>query len=50
MIDIENKIFRLKSKEEFEKLALEIYHFQSKHNQVYQDFIKKLKDLTRLHF
>ena len=46
MIDIENKIFRLKSKEEFEKLALEIYHFQSKHNQVYQDFIKKLNRPT----
>ena len=42
MNDIENSIFSIKSNEEFERLALEIYRFQSIHTKVYHEFIKKL--------
>jgi len=46
MNDIENSIFSIKSDEEFEQLALEIYRFQSIHTKVYQEFIKKLNRPT----
>lgn len=39
---IKEKIFNISSYEEFNDLALEIFHIQHRHNQVYNDFIRYL--------
>ncbi len=36
---IKNKIFKVSTPEEFNDLALEIFHFQYKRNKVYQEFV-----------
>lgn len=43
LIDIKNiaqKIFSIKDKDSFNKVALEIFYYQSKHNQIYREYIK----------
>jgi hypothetical protein len=42
MIEIEKRIFNIKTNEEFEQIALEIFHFQSKENLVYKEFLENL--------
>lgn len=46
MIGIEKSIFEINSEKDFEKLALETYKFQSKHNSVYKKFIHQLNRNT----
>jgi hypothetical protein len=39
---LEERIFNIKTNEEFEQIALEIFHFQSEENLVYKEFLEKL--------
>ncbi len=41
--EIENEIFRIENKEQFEKLSLEIFHYQAENNSVYKNFIQLQK-------
>lgn len=41
-MNLEEKIFSIKSEREFEKLALEVFNYQSKECKVYKDFLEKL--------
>lgn len=38
----ENKLFSISSREEFDSLAMEVFHFQAKNNKVYSEFITAL--------
>ncbi|MBN2681345.1 MAG: acyltransferase [Bacteroidales bacterium] len=42
MNELENRIFRIGSSEDFEKLALEVFYFQAKENKVYKEYISYL--------
>jgi hypothetical protein len=42
MPDLKNKIFRIKDSKRFERLALEIFKYQSENNLVYKDFTNLL--------
>lgn len=46
MNGIEKSIFEIKSEKDFEKLALEIYKFQSTQNSIYKSFIHQLNRST----
>lgn len=41
-MDLQEKIFTTKSDSEFERIALEVYDFQSKNNPVYKEYIERL--------
>lgn len=41
-MDLQEKIFTINSDSEFERIALEVYDFQSKNNPVYREYIERL--------
>ena len=41
--ELKKKIFTINSAKEFEKIALEVFQFQSKENKVYRNYIEQLK-------
>ena len=41
-MELEDKIFSVKTQEDFERVALEVYNYQIKHCKVYGDFVKQL--------
>ena len=41
-MELEYKIFSVKTQEDFEQVALEVYYYQTKHCKVYGDFVKQL--------
>ena len=41
-MELEDKIFSVKTQEDFERVALEVYYYQTKHCKVYGDFVKQL--------
>lgn len=41
-MELEDKIFSVKTQEDFERVALEVYNYQILHCQVYGDFVKQL--------
>jgi len=43
MTSFKNKIFQIKSVQEFNDLALEIFHYQYNNNELYRDFVGLLK-------
>ena len=42
MIQLENQIFKISSKEDFTSTALEVYRFQKKHCKVYREYLELL--------
>ena len=42
MIQLENQIFTISSKQEFTNTAFEVYRFQKKHCKVYRDYLQIL--------
>jgi len=46
---IQNKIFNIKSEEEFNNLALEVFDYQYKNNPIYNEYVKLIcKDLNKI--
>ncbi len=43
MFEMQNEIFKIRTEEQFKKMALQIFRFQAKNNRVYQQFLKYLK-------
>ncbi len=43
MLSLQNQIFNIKTKQEFNTLAIEIFNFQFLHNSTYNEFCKHLK-------
>lgn len=49
MNGLEERIFGIQSKEQFEQIALEVFHFQYKNNPVYSGFVNRLvRDVTTI--
>ena len=42
LVAIEERIFQISNPEEFNEIALQIFHYQIKHNTIYSDFVSKL--------
>lgn len=48
--ELEKAIFKIQNEEDFNRLALEIYHFQTKENLVYKSFIHHLNRKNPTHY